>query len=296
MLQFTRSHGLGNDYLVVDGRNGRFTPTVRAIEALCDRHRGVGSDGVLVRVEPTRAQYGVRIFNPDGSEAEKSGNGLRIFAHYIWTTSLTTETEFSMEAYGGQEQTRARLHPAGRGPVEITVEMGKATFIAQQVPTTIASGEAVNVPLVVLGKTYSVTAVSVGNPHCVLFVDDLDEIDLRMFGPAVESHPGFPNRTNVQVAQVIDSNHIKARIWERGAGYTLASGSSACAVAAAALRTGRTGGALTIHMPGGDLQVQVANSFEIQQRGPVEEIARGTISADLARAMGMAPQDPDQEA
>lgn len=285
-LPFHRSHGLGNDYLVIDGRGGALDPTPERVQRLCDRHRGVGSDGLLLQVEPRRADFGLRIFNPDGSEAEKSGNGLRIFAHHLYTGGHAPSRRFTLETFGGAHQVTAEVFP-GDGPLAVEVEMGRASFLPGDIPADLPGPEAVGVPLEVGGRTWQVTAVSVGNPHCVLFVDGRESIDLAQLGPLIERHPAFPNRTNVQVARVVSAGILEVAIWERGAGLTLASGSSACAAAAAAVRTGRCRGSLEVSMAGGSLAVEVDEGFNLRQRGPVEGIARGELADDLMAALGM---------
>ncbi|MBW1876994.1 MAG: diaminopimelate epimerase [Deltaproteobacteria bacterium] len=249
-MRLARAHGLGNDYLVLEG-GGPLTPEL--VRALCDRHRGVGADGVLEPRAAAGTLRGVRIWNPDGSIAEKSGNGLRIFAWW-----LTTRGEpASCTLWTGTHEVRCRV----RG-TEVEVDMGPATF-EDPVEALIQLGDGVR-PAVV---------VSVGNPHCVLFVDapDLDALPWREWGAELETHPRFPNRTNVQVARLRGDGGVEIRVWERGAGPTLASGSSACAVAAAAVETGRiAAGRVPVHMPGGTLQVSVGPTLVLE--GPVEQV------------------------
>jgi diaminopimelate epimerase len=277
---FVKSHGLGNDYLVLRESTLAFPLTPAAVRRLCDRHRGVGSDGILVLVESRIADFGVRIWNPDGSEAEKSGNGLRIFAKYLVDHGIASVPDFRVETRGGV--VACRCHVADGRVAAVTVEMGRATFRAPEIPMRGPDADAVGVPLVVDGRTLTVTAVSVGNPHCVVFVDRLDDDELRRLGPLVEHHTDFPNRTNVQLARVEARDRVAIRIWERGAGYTLASGSSSCAVAAAAVRNGLCDhGRVTVAMPGGELTVDVRSDWTLTLDGPVEEVCTGVISADL---------------
>ena len=283
--QFVRSHGLGNDYLVMDPSQLSFGLTAPNIVRLCDRNKGVGSDGILTLEKSKSSLFRLRIFNPDGSEAEKSGNGLRIFCKFLYEHGYTRETSFEIETAGGI--VRAQLHLEGRKAVAVTVDMGKATFDAAKIPVSGFQGEVVEKPLMVgdAGKELTVTCVSVGNPHCVVFFDDINtaEKEIRLLGPLLEHHPKFPNRSNVQFAKVENEREVSIRIWERGAGYTLASGSSSCAVAAACVKTNRTGRNLTIHMPGGDLSLEVSDPFGLTMRGPVEEICVGTLNGELLR-------------
>ena len=283
--QFVRSHGLGNDYLVVDPSVLSFTLTPETVRLICDRHTGVGSDGILMYQPAPSPDFeaALRIFNPDGSEAEKSGNGLRIFCKFIYEHGYTKKAEFGVKTAGGP--VRAILHLENNRAGWITVEMGSATFDAGKIPVKGFTGEVVSKDLVVTAggetKTLKVTCVSVGNPHCVVFLDNLDDLDIRVWGPALENHPAFPNRSNVQFAKPLNDKEVDIRIWERGAGYTMASGSSSCAVAAACVKNKRTKGDLTIHMPGGDLSIQVDENYRLTMRGPVAEVCVGVLSGEL---------------
>ncbi|HEY3247070.1 MAG TPA: diaminopimelate epimerase [bacterium] len=273
---FIKSHALGNDYVVVDPAALSFPLTPRAIRLICDRHLGAGSDGILALTPSARADFGLRIYNPDGSEAEKSGNGLRIFARFLHDHGLTPKTAFTVETPGGV--VRITLDVRDGDVRLITVEMGTATFASERIPVAGPPREVVNELIDVDGRSLTITAVSVGNPHCVVFVPDLLDVDLNTLGPPLEHHPLFPNRTNVQFAEVRSPRRVGILIWERGAGVTMASGSSACAVAAAAVRKGLTGRDLTIEMPGGNLQVSVAEDWSIRMAGPAVEVFSGTFS------------------
>ncbi len=282
--RFIKSHALGNDYLIVDPRALSFPLTEDAVRLLCDRHRGVGSDGILALVPSQRADFGVRIFNPDGSEAEKSGNGLRILARYLYDRGLTRQTRFTVETAGGVVGVEVHLRD---GAVEqITVEMGRAAFRSDLIPAAGPLRDVVDEPVAVDGERLVVTAVSVGNPHCVVFTDELRPADLRRLGPLLERHPLFPRRTNVQFARVLSPDRVAILIWERGAGETLASGSSACAVAAAAVRRGLAGRQVTVVMPGGELQVAVSEEWDLRLTGPAEEICAGVLSPALVARLG----------
>lgn len=279
-----RSHGLGNDYLVADPSRLSFPLTPETVRALCDRHRGVGSDGVLAfepGVKGTEAR--LRIFNPDGSEAEKSGNGLRIFCKFLYEHGYTRKERFTVATAGGEVE--AVLYPSGGRVCDVAVEMGRATFEAAHIPAEGFEGEVVEKPLRVEGppgrREFQMTCVNVGNPHCVVFAEDPEDPDVRTWGPLIETHPQFPRRINVQFARVDGPQNVTLRIWERGAGYTLASGSSSCAVAAAAVKTGRTHRSLLLHMPGGDLSVEVGEDFSLRMRGPVEEVGVVQLSRDF---------------
>jgi len=285
MIPFVKGHGLGNDYIVIDGADLPRPLGPRQIERICDRNWGAGSDGILLLAPAwDGADFGLRILNPDGSEAEKSGNGLRIFAKYLWDHGHAKRETFTVATKGGRVECRCHVD-SGRVNL-VTVEMGRCTFAAPEIPMNGPAREVVNVPLQVDGGTLLVTAVSVGNPHCVIFTDHLDEGLVRRLGPLVERHPAFPNRTNVQWARVASRAEVDILIWERGAGFTLASGSSSSAVACAAVKNGLCDpGLVAVRMPGGTLFVEVRPDWSIRLQGPVEEVYTGTFSRDLMDAL-----------
>ncbi len=285
MIPFSKGHGLGNDYIVMDQADLRAPLSEDAVRRICDRNWGVGSDGILLLVPTARADFGVRIFNPDGSEAEKSGNGLRIFAKYLWDRRRTTRPTFSVDTKGGVVECRCRVEDGGVRFV--TVELGRATFRAPEIPMHGPDRDVVAVPLELGdGTPLTVTAVSVGNPHCVTFRERLDEAECRRLGPLVERHPAFPNRTNVQFVRVQARDTVDILIWERGAGYTLASGSSSCGAVSAAVRNGLCDpGRVRVRMPGGELVVEVRPDWSLRLEGPVEEVYTGTLSAEFAASL-----------
>ncbi len=286
MIPFAKGHGLGNDYLVMEAKDLAAPLSTAAITKICDRNRGVGSDGILLLVPTTRADFGLRIFNPDGSEAEKSGNGLRIFAKYLHDHGHATRPTFTVDTKGGVVE--CQCHVVGGRVNFVTVEMGHATFRPAEIPMTPAAGvaEAVDVPLTLAdGTALRVTAVSVGNPHCVVFADRLDEATVRRLGPLLERHAAFPQRTNVQFARATARDAVEIMIWERGAGWTLASGSSSCGAASAAVRTGRCDhGRIAVRMPGGELAVHVRPDWSLRLEGPVEEVCTGTLTREFVEA------------
>jgi len=285
MIPFAKGHGLGNDYIVIEEADLEHPLSPEAIRRICDRNRGVGSDGILLLVPTRRADFGLRIFNPDGSEAEKSGNGLRIVAKYLWDHGRATIETFTVETKGGVVECRCHVR-SGRVNF-VTVEMGHATFRAPEIPMTGPDRDVVGVPLQLAdGTLLTVTALSVGNPHCVTFVAQLDEAECRRLGPQIEHHPAFPNRTNVQFARVRARDAVDILIWERGAGYTLASGSSSCGAASAAVRNGLCDpGRVRVRMPGGELVIEVRPDWSLRLEGPVEEVYRGTLSAEFAASL-----------
>ncbi|HEY2996406.1 MAG TPA: diaminopimelate epimerase [Methylomirabilota bacterium] len=283
-IPFAKGHGLGNDYIVMSRQDLPFDLSEASIVRICDRNWGIGSDGILMRVATTRADFGLRIFNPDGSEAEKSGNGLRIFAKWLRDHGHAKQDRFTVDTKGGVVECHCRTR-AGRVQLVI-VEMGRATFRAPDIPMNGPDRDVVAVPLQLGdGSTVSATAVSVGNPHCVVFVDHLDSDHCRRVGPLIENHPAFPRRTNVQFAKVTDKRTLDILIWERGAGYTLASGSSSCGAASAAVKNGFCEhGRVTVRMPGGDLTIDVRPDWSLKLEGPVEEVYSGALTAEFAEA------------
>jgi diaminopimelate epimerase len=274
-FDFVRSHGLGNDYLVMDAGQLGFKLTPERTRIICHRNTGVGSDGILLlvplKVRGHGTDFALRILNPDGSEAEKSGNGLRIFSKFLWDHGHTKRTEFTIHTLGGV--VRARLILRNGRCVAVRVEMGKAVIDRQLTRLEVA------------GQTLSVTSLSVGNPHCVTIVEDLAKVDLFKLGPLIENHPSFPKRTNVQFAQVLDRHNVRALIWERGAGHTLASGSSSCAVAVACFDKGLVAGDVTVRMEGGNLRIELDEKLNLVMTGPVEEVCTGRFSPDLRRRL-----------
>ena len=279
MIAFEKYHGLGNDYLVLDARDER-PLGVRDVERICDRRRGVGSDGVLLRVrDPEPGCYALRILNPDGSEAEKSGNGLRIFARYLYDRGEVGGQEFSVRTAAGDVRCGV-LENGGA----IRVQMGRVSFDSHVIPVTGPRREVLRESIEVAGARLEFSAATIGNPHCVIFRERVSEEEARQLGPSLEQHPCFPKRTNVQFAQVVDRTTLWLEIWERGAGYTLASGSSSCAASAVAHRLGLCEDRVTVVMPGGALQVEIGSDYEVVQQGPVVHVASGNISDELLEA------------
>jgi diaminopimelate epimerase len=284
---FFRGHGLGNDYLVVDPKALTFKLTPKNIQLLCNRNWGLGSDGILALVPSKKADFGLRIFNPDGSEAEKSGNGLRIFARYLHATGKTKKKRFTVETKGGLVTIELHIDRHGDASA-VTVDMGGATFNPAALPCTLPVDELIRQPIEAAGRSFQFTGVSVGNPHCVIFKEAGEawsREDLLSLGPALEHHTIFPKRTNVQLAVPTGPKEIFILIWERGAGETQASGSSSCAAASAAVRLGLVQSPVAVKMPGGTLDIVVAQDFSLTMRGPVAEVARGTLSPSFVRAM-----------
>jgi diaminopimelate epimerase len=280
---FYRGHGLGNDYLALELADLPFDLTPPAVRLFCDRHSGVGSDGILAGVPSRAADFGLRIFNPDGSEAEKSGNGIRIFAAWLLDGGrVEIGPPFTVETPGGIVQ--VRIHGVSAdGVFDVEVEMGTASFRSADVGLAGPDRETENEPLeLASGDRVLVNTVSIGNPHCVVFQDELDVEELRRRAPQISTHPGFARGTNVQFAVAAGPAAVDAWVWERGAGETRASGSSACAVAAAAVRRGIVSERqVEVRMPGGTLYVDVRDDWALLLRGPVEGVCRGELTAGM---------------
>ncbi len=277
---FVKSHGLGNEYIVLDQSAIDFELTVARIVQLCNIHVGIGSDGILLKVPTGKADFGLRILNPDGSEAEKSGNGLRIFAKYLFDWGFTRKLHFTIDTPGGVV-TAHILELVNGKAFMIRVDIGRANFKAEEIPVTFPGEECFDVPVYLDGERFNFHCVSVGNPHCVVLRERLDEAEIRKIGPLIENHPMFPNRINVQFVRVVSRDVVDARIWERGAGFTQASGSSSSAIAAVLVRKGLTNRDITVRMPGGTLRIEVDESWNIRLTGEVREIASGVLSREL---------------
>jgi diaminopimelate epimerase len=260
-LHFTKYQALGNDYLVIEPRDpARVTPAL--VRRLCDRHFGVGADGVLVPAAPSAgSDFALAIWNPDGSEAEKSGNGLRIFARYLFDRGRVGTEPFHVATKGGRVRCQVR-----EGGTSIVVEMGRAAFAGPDEMIVLPDGPV------------RATVLSLGNPHCTVRLDEVSPELARRLGAALETHPRFPARTNVQLAKVLARDRLQLEIWERGAGYTLASGSSACAAAAAAVRWGACDREITVVMPGGTLAISVGPEYELTMEGPATPVFEGEIA------------------
>lgn len=250
MLKFYKYHALGNDYLVLDPQDQLLDLTPDRIKIICHRHYGIGSDGILLGPLPSqKAPFRLRIFNPDGSEAEKSGNGLRIFCRYLWD--------------------------------RVQVEMGQVSFWSPDIPIAGTPREVLQEPVTIGDSTFHFSGATIGNPHCVIQMEDLSPELAKSHGPLLEVHPLFPNRTNVQFLKVLDRNNIRIEIWERGAGYTLASGSSSSAAAAVAKKLGLCDSPITVHMPGGQIHISIDEDFRIVMTGAVTRIAEVQLADEM---------------
>ena len=277
-MRFYKYHALGNDYLVLDPRDypKGTPPEPKQIRVICHRNFGLGSDGILWGPLPTtKADFGLRIFNPDGSEAEKSGNGLRIFSRFLWDQGLVKNPCFTIETPGGVVETEIK------NGHRITVAMGRVSFDSTRIPVTGVPREVLNEQITIQDRTFTFCAATIGNPHCVLPLPAISAPLAHEFGPLLEVHPFFPRKTNVQFLKVLDRANIQIEIWERGAGYTLASGSSSSASAAVAHKLGLVDKNVTVHCPGGNIQIEIRDGFDILMTGSVTRVAEGVISPEI---------------
>lgn len=290
-MRFTKLHGLGNDYIYLDAISQDLAAydLPKAARVLSDRHFGVGSDGIIVILPSQAADFRMRIFNPDGSEAEMCGNGIRGFAKYVYEHGLTGKTELAVETGAGI--VRPKLLIGHEGRVEkVQVDMGPPRLARAEIPMAgePADQPVINEALVVNGETLAVTCVSMGNPHCVVFLEpvtDLTAFPVSILGPLIENHQAFPRRTNVEFALVKDPQRILMRVWERGAGETLACGTGACATLVAAALTGRAQRKATVQLLGGELEIEWAEDNHVYMTGPAVEVFSGELSAELEQTL-----------
>lgn len=269
-MKFLKYHALGNDYLVLDPEASPALPDSETVVRICHRNFGLGSDGILYGPLPSeRADFGLRILNPDGSEAEKSGNGLRIFARYLFDCGKVRTDAFTVDTLGGVVTCQI-----GEGAASITVDMGQVRFGMDHVPIDGPEQSDINYgqKLQVNSREYTVYLADIGNPHCVIPLPKISKELACTDGAAIETHERFPKRTNVQFLEVLDRNNIKIEIWERGAGYTLASGSSSSAAAAVAHRIGLCDEDITVHMPGGKIGIHIGSDYAVRMTGPATRV------------------------
>jgi diaminopimelate epimerase len=276
-MQFSKYHTLGNDYLVLSPDEVKGTLIPVQIRLICDRHYGVGSDGILLGpLEAPECDFGLRLFNPDGSEFEKSGNGLRIFSRYLWDRGQVHEEPFTIMTPGGK--VTAQVHEGGRS---VTVEMGQVSFDSRRIPITGPRREVLNETMIVGGEELQYCAATIGNPRCVVLRDEVRAEEAQRLGPLIENEALFPRRTNVQFMKVVDRSNIQIEIWERGAGYTLASGSSSSAAAAVAHKLGLCDSRIAVRMPGGIIDILISEDWSITMTGAVTKVCEGSISDEM---------------
>ncbi len=278
-IEFTKYHGLGNDFILIDNRSSSH-PVLTPEQAvkLCDRHFGIGADGVIFALPgENNNDYSMRIFNSDGSEPEMCGNGIRCLAAFLADLEGShSPITYRIHTLGGV--ITPQLMPHG----QVKVDMGIPKLLAGEIPTTLcpANEKVIDFPLEVALKSWEVTCVSMGNPHCITFVEDVASIPLEVIGPQFEHHPAFPKRINTEFIQVVDRNYLKMRVWERGAGITLACGTGACASLVAGVLTGRCDRAATVELPGGCLQIEWSEIDQhLYMSGPAERVFIGNITS-----------------
>jgi len=273
-MKFSKYQALGNDYIVISPD----TPLTRdRIQRICSRYFGIGSDGILMGpLEADKADFALRIFNPDGSEAEKSGNGLRIFARFLWDRGVVADLPFTVDTPGGPVV--CQVGDSGR---VIRTDMGRVRFDSISIPMLGLPREVLMEEMDVGETRFKVSGATIGNPHCIVHTLRPTPEIARRYGPMIETDTRFPRHTNVQFMAVMNPTTIKLEIWERGAGYTLASGSSAAAAAAVSYRLGLTGPAITVEMPGGRLRVEISEDFSVTLTGPAQKICHGSVDPDI---------------
>ena len=284
-MDFYKYHALGNDYIVIDPSRNDVSLTEATIQLICHRNFGIGSDGILYGPTFDGGEISLKILNPDGSEAEKSGNGIRIFSKYLFDEAYVEGRKFRLQTLGGEVAVEILDDQARR----IKVDMGSVTFVSDEIPVSGVRREVVDETLTVGDEEFKVTCASVGNPHCVIPMPEISKELALELGPPVENHPLFPNKINVQLLKVIDRGNIQIEIWERGAGYTLASGSSSCAAASAAHKLGHVDSDLTVHSPGGqiEIEIEIKSDGHIFMTGAVTGVMSGQFKPDLRGELGI---------
>ena len=278
-MEFTKYHCLGNDYLVLTSEHSDSIKSIlkpNLVRRICNRNFGLGADGILVGgINNQENLHSLYIYNPDGSIAEKSGNGLRIFARSLWDREIVDNNVFQIETLGGI--VKAKVNDSGK---TVKVEMGEVSFMSDKITMKGENHELLNKTLEISDEKLTICAANIGNPHCIVLNRKISAAETKRIGPMIETHPFFPNRTNVQFLEVIDRNKIRIEIWERGAGYTLSSGSSSCAAASVAHRLNWCDEEIAVLMPGGQIDIKITEKNNITMRGPVTRIGEMTLDVE----------------
>lgn len=272
-IPFSKFQGIGNDFIIINNLERKISLSLKKIKQLCDRHFGIGADGIVIILPSKKANLKVKFFNPDGSEAEICGNGIRCAAKFAFEKGLCRKKKIAMETKAGLKL--LELSTRENKVQSVQVDMGEPIFTPEKIPIRIESEEIMNETLEVGKKKIKFSALSMGNPHCCIFVKDLAEAKVREWGPIIENHPLFPERTNVEFIQVIKLDQISVRVWERGAGETLACGTGACASLAASVKNNLSRRKTKVHLPGGDLEIDWAKNNHLYLSGPAEEVFSG---------------------
>lgn len=273
-IAFTKLHGLGNEYLFIEGAKHDIPDPATLSKAMSHRHLGAGADGIILVLAGEEHPFRMRIFNADGSEAETCGNGIRCFAKYVYERKMTGDTEFVIETLAGPN--RVELSVEDGVVTRVRSNMGQPRFERADIPMIGPPGRVLEESLDLGDQTVKITCANIGNPHAVVFVEDATKINLAEIGPKIEHHPKFPQRTNVEFVNVLDADNIVMRIWERGSGITMASGSGSCGSALASMITGRTNRKVNVHLVYGALTIHWADDGCVYQEGPATEVYTGT--------------------
>ncbi len=276
-MKFTKMHGIGNDYVYVNCFEESIKNPSEVSKFVSDRHFGIGSDGLILISPSEKADFRMNIYNADGSQAEMCGNGIRCVAKYVYDYGLTDQTEISVETLAGIKYLKLRVENGKVATVE--VNMGAPILEPKEIPVAVDINPVVDVPVEVKGKTYRMTCVSMGNPHAIIFMDNVKELDIKSIGPYFENHPVFPKRTNTEFVEVLDKNTVNMRVWERGSDETLACGTGACATTVACILNNKTEDEVTVHLLGGDLKIRWDREENlVYMTGPATVVFDGEIT------------------
>lgn len=280
-MKFSKMHGIGNDYIYVNCFEETVTEPEKVSVIVSDRHKGIGSDGLVLIMPSDKADFRMRIFNADGSEAMMCGNATRCIGKYVYDMGLTNKTDITLETNSGIKYLKLFLKDNKVSLVQ--VDMGKAILTPADIPVKSSLDKFIDQPVEIDGKIYNMTCVSMGNPHAVIFTDGIDSLDLEKIGPSFENHEIFPNRVNTEFAEVIDDHTLKMRVWERGSGETFACGTGTCATVVAAVLNGicRHDKEILVHLRGGDLRITYKSDGTVMMTGEAEYICEGTVSDEF---------------
>ena len=275
-MKFTKMHGIGNDYVYVDCTKRMLADPAKIAQLVSDRHKGIGSDGLILIRDAEVGDFRMEMYNADGSQGRMCGNGIRCVAKYVYDKGLTDKTELRVETLSGIKT--LQLFVADGQVERVRVNMGVPLLHPEQIPVIGEGDQLVSAPISVNGADYRMTCVSMGNPHAVVFMEELDDLEIQDLGPLFEGHSRFPERVNTEFAQVLDEKNIRMRVWERGSGETMACGTGACAVAVAAALNGYAGRQVTLHLLGGDLEIQWEDDDGcVYMTGPATTVFTGEI-------------------
>ncbi len=282
-MKFTKMHGIGNDYIYVNCFEEKVENPEQVSIYVSDRHKGIGSDGLVMIMPSDKADFRMRIFNADGSEAMMCGNATRCIGKYVYDKGLTDKTEITLETNSGIKY--LKLFPEN-GKVEfVEVDMGKTILVPKDIPVKSDKDRFISEPVAVDGKEYKITCVSMGNPHAIVYLDGVDELELEKIGPSFENHELFPDRINTEFIEVIDRTNLKMRVWERGSGETFACGTGACASVVSSVLNGfcDKGTEVTVHLRGGDLRITYNEDETVIMKGPATLICDGDVDVSFIK-------------